>query len=69
MNSKPEPKRSIRSYVLRQGRMTEAQKTSITTLLPKYGIELSNEPLDFNEIFGRQAETILEIGFGMGQIL
>ncbi len=64
-----EQKRSIRSYVLRQGRMTDAQKESIATLMPKYGIELSDQNLDFAKIFGRQAETILEIGFGMGQSL
>ena len=55
------------SYV--KGRMTEAQKESIDTLMPKYGIDLSAQQFDFNEIFGRQADTILEIGFGMGQSL
>jgi len=65
-------KRSIRSYVLRQGRMTEAQKNSITTLMPKYGInldELNDRKFDFTSIFGRKSDTILEIGFGMGQSL
>jgi len=65
-----ERKRSIRSYVLRQGRMTDAQKTSMEQLYPQYGIELSDGVIDFHQSFGRNVEhTILEIGFGMGQSL
>ncbi len=64
-----EPERSIRSYVLRQGRMTDAQKHSMNTRMSKYGIELSDKTIDFAKEFGREGEVILEIGFGMGQSL
>lgn len=66
-----QPKRSIRSYVLRQGRMTDAQKQAIAELYPKFGIDLASQGIfDFEVIFNRPStETILEIGFGMGQSL
>ena len=58
---------SIRSYVLRQGRFTDAQRAARERLLPRYGIPFSAEPLDFASIFARAAPTVLEIGFGMGE--
>jgi tRNA (guanine-N7-)-methyltransferase len=59
--------RGIRSYVLRQGRVSNAQRRSLDTLLPVYGIPYTPAPLVLNEIFGRSAPKILEIGFGMGE--
>jgi tRNA (guanine-N7-)-methyltransferase len=59
--------RSIRSYVLRQGRITDAQRAARERLLPRFGIPFTGEPLDFASVFGRNAPTILEIGFGMGE--
>ncbi len=35
--------------------------------MPVYGVEFKNELLDFGQLFGRTAETVLEIGFGMGE--
>jgi tRNA (guanine-N7-)-methyltransferase len=58
--------RAIRSFVLRQGRLTPAQQRAVETLLPVYGIPYAAEPLDLDQVFGRQAPKILEIGFGMG---
>ena len=58
---------SIRSFVLRQGRMSPAQHHAYDTLLPRYGIAFSEQPLDLAATFGRNAPTILEIGFGMGE--
>jgi tRNA (guanine-N7-)-methyltransferase len=58
--------RHIRSYVLRQGRVSPAQQRAVDTLLPRYGIPYSPQPLDLNQAFGRDAPKILEIGFGMG---
>ncbi|MDB5803259.1 MAG: tRNA ((7)-)-methyltransferase 2 [Betaproteobacteria bacterium] len=58
---------SIRSFVLRQGRMSPAQTHALETLLPVYGIPYKAEPLDLAAAFGRSAPTILEIGFGMGE--
>jgi len=61
------PHRAIRSYVLRQGRLTDAQRRASAELLPRFGIPYSREPLDLDRVFGRAAPKILEIGFGMGE--
>src|SRR3989338_4329821 len=58
--------RHIRSYVLRQGRVSPAQQRAVETLLPRYGIPYATQPLNLNQAFGRDAPKILEIGFGMG---
>ena len=63
----PDRQRPIRSYVLRQGRVSRAQAAAHETWLPRYGVEYKKEFLDFATLFGRRAETILEIGFGMGE--
>jgi len=66
----PDPaieRRSIRSFVLRQGRFSPAQKRAYEELMPRYGIAFARELLDLNAVFGREAPKILEIGFGMGE--
>ena len=60
-------RREIRSYVLRQGRMSPAQARAIDTLLPRFGLEYGNEPIDLGRVFGRTAPKVLEIGCGMGE--
>lgn len=62
-------RRSIRSFVLRQGRATAAQQRALEELWPKYGISRSDESLDFDRIFMRRAPRMLEIGFGTGDAL
>ncbi|MGB8339181.1 MAG: tRNA (guanosine(46)-N7)-methyltransferase TrmB [Burkholderiales bacterium] len=57
----------IRSYVLRQGRVSNAQGRAVENLLPKYGIPFSAQLIDYIKLFNRVAPTILEIGFGMGE--
>lgn len=59
--------RSIRSFVCRKGRLSDSNHDQWTRLWPQYGIESST--LDWEAIFGRQAPTVLEIGFGNGQSL
>ena len=59
-------KRHIRSFVLRQGRVSPAQQRAVDTLLPRFGIPYSAQPLALDAAFGRSAPKILEIGFGMG---
>jgi tRNA (guanine-N7-)-methyltransferase len=59
--------RPIRSYVLRQGRMSDAQRRAFGHLFPKYGIAYRPAPLDLDAAFGRRAPRILEIGSGMGE--
>ena len=61
------PQRPIRSYVLRQGRMSPAQQRACDELLPRYGVAFAPAPLDFAFVFGRRAPVVLEIGFGMGE--
>jgi tRNA (guanine-N7-)-methyltransferase len=61
--------RSIRSFVTRSGRITEAQQRALAQLWPKYGIEFSAEPLAAARVFGRDAPRTLEIGFGNGENL
>jgi tRNA (guanine-N7-)-methyltransferase len=57
----------IRSYVLRQGRTTPAQKRALEELLPRFGIAFAESPLSPEAIFGRKAPLVLEIGSGMGE--
>jgi len=58
--------RPIRSFVLRQGRLTAAQERAVQDLMPQFGIAYAPRPLDLDDAFGREADRILEIGFGMG---
>ncbi|MXS86065.1 tRNA (guanosine(46)-N7)-methyltransferase TrmB [Nitrosomonas sp. HPC101] len=57
----------IRSYVLRQGYFSSAQRHAYESLLPRYGIPFSENPIDLNLAFGRITPKILEIGSGMGE--
>ncbi|HWX68157.1 MAG TPA: tRNA (guanosine(46)-N7)-methyltransferase TrmB [Steroidobacteraceae bacterium] len=61
--------RSIRSFVIRSGRITEAQQRALAQLWPKYGIEFSPALLDASALYGRDAPRTLEIGFGNGENL
>jgi tRNA (guanine-N7-)-methyltransferase len=56
----------IKSYVLRAGRMSNAQRRSYETLMPRYGIPFSGEAPDYRKIFGNDNPVTIEIGFGMG---
>jgi tRNA (guanine-N7-)-methyltransferase len=60
------PRRAIRSFVLRAGRMGSGQVKALEALGPLYLLPYQAERLDFDRTFGRQAPVILEIGFGMG---
>jgi tRNA (guanine-N7-)-methyltransferase len=62
-------KRRIKSFVLRQGRLSQAQQNAIDAYWPQFGLELKPELLDLTTLFGREADTIIEIGFGMGNSL
>jgi tRNA (guanine-N7-)-methyltransferase len=60
--------RRIRSFVLRQGRVTKGQANALETQWPKYGVEYGLQSIDLNTLFGRrESKKILEIGFGMGE--
>jgi tRNA (guanine-N7-)-methyltransferase len=64
MTTTPRP---VRSYVLRQGRVSNAQRRAYESLLPRFGLEYASGALDLDCVFGRRAPRILEIGFGMGE--
>jgi tRNA (guanine-N7-)-methyltransferase len=59
----------IRSYVLRGGRITRAQRRALDELLPKWGLPFTPGPLDLDAAFGHQRPRVLEIGFGNGATL
>jgi|SRR5882724_2897569 len=59
--------RRIRSFVLRQGRMTPGQNRALEELLPRFGV--ADGPIDLTALFGRTARRTLEIGFGDGHNL
>jgi len=62
-----EQRRSIRSFVLRQGRVSGAQRRALDDLLPRFGIPFEQAAIDLDRVFGRTGPKILEIGFGMGE--
>ena len=59
--------RPIRSYVLRQGRLTKHQAEGIKSLSSLYAIPFGDSILNWDTIFNGEGESIIEIGFGMGQ--
>ena len=59
--------RGIRSYVLRTGRTTVGQARALETLGPQYLLPYQPQAIDVAAGFGRDAPTVLEIGFGMGE--
>jgi tRNA (guanine-N7-)-methyltransferase len=60
------PRRAIRSYVVRAGRMGTGQVRALAELAPRFVLPVSAAPTDFAAAFGRAAPLIVEIGFGMG---
>lgn len=69
MNSSSKPLRQIRSFVLREGRLTAGQQRALEVLWPRYGVDAGSDALDFGALFGRAAPVVLEIGFGNGESL
>ena len=55
----------IRSFALRQGRISKGQRNALERLEPLYGIPPSSEPIRLEDFFGER-DVVLEIGFGMG---
>ena len=60
------PRRPVRSYVLRAGRVGSGQQRALAELGPRFVLPFQPQPLDAAAIFGRRAPLVLEIGFGMG---
>lgn len=62
-------KRKVRSFVLRTGRLSEAQKRAMNDNWAEFGLEHQADQFDFKKIFNNDQPVILEIGFGMGRSL
>lgn len=62
-------KRSIRSFVLRQGRMTPAQSQAFEQAWPRYGLDYQPQAYDLSTVFKNDGLLVCEIGFGMGDSL
>ena len=63
------PRRPIRSFVRRSGRLTPSQQRALSELWPAYGMTAAAGTIDFDALFGRSAPRVLEIGFGNGESL
>lgn len=59
--------RSIKTYVLRQGRMTDSEKKNYTELSQQWCIPFEHKTLNFVDLFNNTNPVTVEIGFGMGQ--
>lgn len=63
------PLRTVRSFVRREGRLTQGQQRAIDELWPQFAIDEADSMIDLNQLFGRDAPKVLEIGFGNGATL
>jgi tRNA (guanine-N7-)-methyltransferase len=61
--------RAIRSFVIRAGRITDAQRRAREEYWPRFGIDFDPVQLDLDRCFGRHRARTLEIGFGNGEHL
>lgn len=59
----------VRSFVRREGRMTEGQRRALEQHRARYEARFGEPPCGLDELFGRSAPHRLEIGFGMGESL
>ena len=59
----------IRSFVIRSGRMTDAQRAGLDSHLEQWGLTLSEQEIDYAKVFDNQNPIVMEIGFGMGDSL
>jgi tRNA (guanine-N7-)-methyltransferase len=66
MEQQDPPRRAIKSFVTRAGRMGTGQIKALAELGPKFVLPYKPERLDAEAVFGRKAPLVLEIGFGMG---
>ena len=66
-NTEKRYRRTVRSYVLRAGRVTEGQQRALDELWPVFGVETGDRVLDFAALFGNDRPVVMEIGFGDGE--
>ena len=61
--------RKIQSFVKRSGRLSKAQVIGLYKLWPIYGVSLTENQLNFGELFLNSHDVTLEVGFGNGDSL
>jgi tRNA (guanine-N7-)-methyltransferase len=61
--------RKIQSFVKRSGRLSKAQAIALHELWPNYGVSLTDNQLNFGELFMNLHDVTLEVGFGNGDSL
>ena len=61
------PYRHIRSFAIRRSHVTPAQRAAYAEIFPRLAVPYSEDRCDLAAVFSRQAPTVLEIGFGMGE--
>ncbi len=59
-------RRSVRSFVVRAGRMGTGQARALAELGPRFVLPYVPTFIDREAVFGRRAPLVMEIGFGMG---
>ena len=69
MTEQDKPQRRIRSFVRREGRLTDSQKQALEQHWQQYGLNLGDGQVEPASVFGREAHVTLEIGFGNGASL
>jgi tRNA (guanine-N7-)-methyltransferase len=65
----PDHRRTVRSFVLREGRITPAQQRAFEQHWQRFGVDCDGQQRDLDALFGRRAPRGLEIGFGNGEAL
>lgn len=58
--------RTVHTFVLRAGRMTDAQKKAYETLSARWCVPFNDFPLNYIDVFDNVNPVTIEIGFGMG---
>ena len=66
--NQPLEKPRIKSFILRQGRITAGQKMAIDTLWDTYCLD-PKKTFNAKDVFNNEAAVIMEIGFGNGESL
>jgi tRNA (guanine-N7-)-methyltransferase len=63
--------RPVRSYVIREGRLTPGQERALEDHWSAFGVDLQSVemPIDFSRLFGNRGPVVMEIGFGDGGAL
>lgn len=61
--------RTVKSYVVRGGRLTHSQQKALDELWPVFGLDREQGFINKEKIFSNAKSLVFEIGFGMGDSL